>query len=216
MTDLHHPWLDSPEAVEAARKACQIPLALLPGLAGPIGADELNSEALVILTECGTAPDNQPRLVCARQGCSEALAEVRRGAKFCSQRCRRQHGMDVLRSRDGQARPRGASATRLGDVPGSHLGSMWEWPEADRGKYATRTIGYALCNWLRGNHNSRETPSSESLADLSVTAPGDEDATPHDYLARWLEARGVMVTGDEAFTELAEAARWAKGAEDAA
>lgn len=36
-------------------------------------------------------------------------------------------------------------------VPHGYVGSMHEWPEDERIKYAIRTIGYALNNWLRVN-----------------------------------------------------------------
>jgi hypothetical protein len=46
----------------------------------------------------------------------------------------------------------------------SHLGSMWTWPEDDRERCAVRTVGYALCNWLRNRHH---TPSV-ALANLEA------------------------------------------------
>jgi hypothetical protein len=144
-----HPWLTSPEAIEAARKAVQIPMTLMPGMAIRAGRDELYSEALMILTECALPPCGQLRSTCAREGCEADLATVRKGAKFCSQKCRRQHGMDVLRSKDGKSRPRGATAVTLDAVPRAYVGSMWAWPEDARSKYATRIVGYALNNWLR-------------------------------------------------------------------
>jgi hypothetical protein len=200
-----HPWLDSAEAVDAARKAVQIPLALLPGLAAIAGRDELYSEALAILTECALPPRDQLRETCARQGCGEELASVRKGAKFCSQKCRRQHGMDVIRSKEGTTRPHGASAVVLDATPQGHIGSMWEWPDDQRAKYAVRIIGYALNNWLRTGFKGREIPSTETLANMNVTSPeADQDA--REWLTDWLEARGIRVTGDESFEELAEAA----------
>jgi hypothetical protein len=51
-----HPWLATPEASVAARKAVRIPLALLGGKAVIVDADELLSEADAILTECALPP----------------------------------------------------------------------------------------------------------------------------------------------------------------
>lgn len=39
-------------------------------------------------------------------------------------------------------------------IPGAHVGAMWEWPEADRERYAVRTVGYALCSYLRTRHHA--------------------------------------------------------------
>lgn len=36
-------------------------------------------------------------------------------------------------------------------VGGAHVGSMYAWPEAERAKYATREVGYALLTWVRGH-----------------------------------------------------------------
>lgn len=51
-----HPWLSTPEAAEAARRALAIPLALMGAKAAMVGDDELFSEALAILTECALPP----------------------------------------------------------------------------------------------------------------------------------------------------------------
>lgn len=36
-------------------------------------------------------------------------------------------------------------------VGGAHVGSMYAWPEAERARYATREVGYALLTWVRGH-----------------------------------------------------------------
>jgi hypothetical protein len=164
-----HPWLSSPEALEAARTAVQIPLAILPAVANAVGLDELESHALVLLTECAQYDPERPavRTVCARPACENSLAEVRKGAKFCSQECRRQHGVDVIAEREAKGRPRGFSAAVL-DLSRVHIGSMYEWPEDDMSRYAVRIVGYALNNWLRRQRLGREISSSEMIASLSV------------------------------------------------
>jgi hypothetical protein len=205
MSERLHPWLNTAEAVDAARKAVQIPLALLPAVANAVGRDELESEALAILTECALPRREDVRLVCAREGCGTSLADVRKGAKFCGQKCRRQHGMDVLRSKDGTDRPRGFSAAVLESGPQSHVGSMHDWPEDERGKYAVRIVGYALNNWLRTRRLGREIASSDALANMNVLVPTPEE-NPYEFLTGWLEEHGITVSGDETFTELAEAA----------
>ena len=70
-----HPWLSTPEATEAARKAIQIPLALLPSLAGRVSTDKLETQALVILTECAMPPRDLPPTECLR--CGGSLEDVR-------------------------------------------------------------------------------------------------------------------------------------------
>ena len=54
-----HPWLDTPEAQKAAERAVQVPLAVLPRLAATIGAEELQAQAQVFLTECALPPRDQ-------------------------------------------------------------------------------------------------------------------------------------------------------------
>jgi hypothetical protein len=156
MTTTLHPWLSSPEALEAARTAVQIPQALLPKAVAIVGLDEVESHALVLLTECAQYDPERPavRTVCARPACENSLSEVRRGAKFCSQKCRRQHGMDVIAEREAKGGPRGFSAAVL-NLSRAHIGSMYEWPEDDMSKYAVRTVGYALNNWLRSQRLGR-------------------------------------------------------------
>jgi hypothetical protein len=189
-----HPWLSSPEAVTAAHRAVQIPLALMGGRALLVGADELLSEAFAILAECAMPPSPVTRPECAR--CGIGLGEVRRGAKFCSARCRMGHAQAVRRLR----------ATPLPPSERSHVGSMWAWPASERSKFATREVGYELCNWLRTRHHALETPSSEQLARMEIPAAVSEES-PEEFITAYLECHGIRVTGEEAFTELAEAAR---------
>lgn len=125
-----HPWASTPEAADAARKAIQIPMALLPNLAGKVDPRELETKALAILTECALPPRDQAPTGCAK--CAGSLEG--RNSRFCSRECRHEYGKTV---------------------PGSHVGSMHEWPESDRAKYAVRTVGYALNNWLRTNHTAQ-------------------------------------------------------------
>lgn len=210
MKPVLHPWLATPEATSAAQKAVQIPMSLLPGLAGIVGPDELFSEALAILTECALPPRDQPPAECAH--CGGTLEAVRKGAKFCSPHCRKSHAVNVQRSKGGTvARVRGgASAEALPPVTQAHVGSMHAWPESDRAKYAVREVGYALLNWLRTGRKGREVPASEHISNMNLpVSEADQDA--REWLTDWLENHGVRVAGDESFEELAEAARNVKG-----
>lgn len=193
-----HPWLSTPEALDAARKATQIPLSLLPRLAAIVGTDELASEALAILTECALPPREPLRAVCAK--CGGSLAGVRAGAKFCSQRCRTHHAKNVQRGKT-EVLPSGTHA---------HIGSMHAWPEAERSKYAIRTVGYALNNYLRTRQHARETPASETLANLNVPVAEPEE-TPREIVEAYLDSKGIKYTGEESFEELCEAAMSARG-----
>lgn len=47
-----HPWASTPEALQAARNAIEIPKALMSVKAAMLGDDELYATALVILQEC--------------------------------------------------------------------------------------------------------------------------------------------------------------------
>jgi hypothetical protein len=212
MSEVLHPWIGTTAAVSAARQSVRIPQVLLPDAVHAVGRDELESQALLLLTEFATAPSTSGRTQCARGDCGSDLAGLRKGAKFCSQRCRRQHSMDVLRSKDGAARPRGGtSADAVEASAPSHIGRMWAWPEADRERYAVREIGYALNNWLRTKgFKSREVPASVAIDRMNVAAP-ESDLDAYDWLTDWLEDRGVAVAGDETFEELAEAARHIRG-----
>lgn len=219
MTTELHPWLNTAEAVKAAHDALWCPRLNLPGLFRLVGNDELESEALAILTGCALPPLPQ-RAVCAREGCGEELAAVRKGAKFCSQKCRRQQSMDVLRSKDGPrsdgprvGRPRTtgmASADVVVDGPKAYVGSMWSWPVDQMGAYASRTVGLELCNWLRTRHLDKEFSASEFLANMHV-AEVESDQSAYEFLTDWLESRGLTVLGDETFEELAEAASLLRG-----
>lgn len=206
-----HPWLSTPEAAEAARKAIQIPLNIMPGLANMVGADELHSEALAILTECALTPRDQAPTECAK--CGGSLEWVRKGSKFCSPNCRKHFGMDVQRSKCGTVeRPRGgATAKTLAPVIHAHIGSMWTWPDdVDTSYCAVREIGYVLCNWLRTGQKGREIPATETLANMNVPVP-EADQSAYDFLSDFLESKGLVVSGDESFEELAEAASLLRG-----
>lgn len=138
-----HPWLSTPEALEAAEKAAQIPLAMLPNLATLVGADVLHSEALAFLAECAVPPRTPERTVCAV--CGTPLASIRVGAKFCTQKCRKQRQEERLQ---------GGKTTET--LP-AHIGSMWGWPEDQRDSYAIRTVGYLLNNYLRTKGHVNES-----------------------------------------------------------
>jgi hypothetical protein len=141
-----HPWLSTPEAAEAARKAVQIPLALLPELASRVGADKLETQALAILTECALPPRDQAPTECAK--CGTSLGGVRKGSRFCGPDCRREYAANMPEA--SKSHPRGATRSTA-QVQPAYVGSMHSWPEDDRQRYAAREIGYALMNWLRTN-----------------------------------------------------------------
>lgn len=213
MTPELHPWLYTSEATEAARNAIRIPMATLGTLASQVGADGLESEALIILTECALPPrDRTDRFdesgICAADGCSNPLVNPKRGkpAKFCSPNCRKRHSMRAMRTRNGTAVRKMAVATPELHVPHAHIGSMWSWPEDKRVQYAVRIVGTVLNNWLRTQHRWCEMPASDTLANTDIPVPVDDDLTPVEFLTEFLESHGVMVTGDESFEELAEAA----------
>lgn len=150
-----HPWLSTTDALNAARQAVSIPMKLIPGHARAIGADELLSEALAILTECALPPMDRTETVCAR--CGGSLDLVRAGAKFCSTGCRTTYAVHVQRGK----------AFAIPARTGGHVGSMWSWPETERQKYAVREVGYVLCNYLRTR--PREILASDYLADYALT-----------------------------------------------
>lgn len=80
---LLHPWLQTEGAVRAARRAVAIPMSKLPVRSQMIGADELFSEALSILTECALPPRERQATLCAF--CGGLIPEtVRKNAKYCS------------------------------------------------------------------------------------------------------------------------------------
>jgi len=151
-----HPWLSTHDALTAARNSVAIPMTMVPGWARAVGADELLSEALAILTECAVPPIVRTETVCA--SCGGSLDQVRKGAKFCSYNCRMKHGKHVERNK----------ATALPARAGAHIGSMWGWPEEDMQKYAIREVGYVLNNWLRTRTHVVETPASEYLAEYAA------------------------------------------------
>lgn len=150
MTPELHPWLDTPDALDAAKNAVRIPMAMMGRNARAIGADELLSEALAILTECARPAVDRTPGTCAR--CGGSLDQVRAGAKFCSPRCRHIYAVWVQRGKAFALPP----STR------GYVGSMWGWPEADRMRYAVREVGYALNNYVRTR--PPEHPSSDYLA----------------------------------------------------
>lgn len=204
MTPTLHPWLATPEALEAARKAVQVPMSLMAGKALLVGADELLSEALAILTECALPPREVVRVLCAK--CQEPLEGVRSGAKFCSANCRKQYAVQ---------RGRGKVEV-LPARTGAHIGSMWKWPEDERAKFAIREVGYCLNNYLRSRHYGVETSVTFDRGSEFRESKGGlyhqyvEDS-PEEFIANYLEQRGLQVLGDESFEELCQAAMFARG-----
>lgn len=188
-----HPWLSTPEALAAAKKSVSVPMALLGGKARIIGADELLSEALAILTECALPPRNLERTLCFR--CDKPLDYVRPGAKFCSATCRTNQASDVKR---GKTLPLPART-------GAHVGSMWGWAEEDRSRYAIREVGYVLCNYLRTRSDTAEMPATEAMTRMSLAMPEAEE-TPRELIEEYLEGKGVRCNGDESLSELYQAA----------
>ena len=214
-----HPWISTPEAVAAARRAVKIPLAMLPGLASAAGADELESEALMILTECAT-PRQQVRQRESCACCGGDMAGMRRDAKFCGAKCRDQHKKDVARSK-ASPRVHGAVREPVPAVLQAHIGAMYEWPEDAMTNYAVRTIGYVLNNWLRTGHRTSEIPSDDMSTMPAAQGRGlrtirrpwaeDPEDAPLDIIAAWLEAHGVRCTGTETLTELEDAVSFVQG-----
>lgn len=66
--DRIHPWLSTPEALESAHKALQIPRALMGAKAQLVSDDELFPEALAILTECAAPSETPMPRAAARSG----------------------------------------------------------------------------------------------------------------------------------------------------
>jgi hypothetical protein len=151
-----HPWLSHPEALTAAHRAVSIPMGMMGGHARIIGADELVSEALAILTECALPPIDEMPTACAV--CGGSLDLVRAGAKFCSDNCRKKHEVWVQRGKVFAIPP----TTR------GHIGSMHSWPEDQMLSYAIREVGYVLNNYIRTRTHILETPASEYLAMYAV------------------------------------------------
>ena len=61
-----HPWLTTPEALEAAEFAIEIPLEMLPVLSERMGPENLLRQALAFLTDHALPPRNLPDSVISR------------------------------------------------------------------------------------------------------------------------------------------------------
>lgn len=144
-----HPWLDTPQAVKAAHDAVRVAEARMTKAALDVGADELFSEALIILTQCALPPRERGHFACAE--CGARIENVRAGAKFCSVPCRNRNGVRRHRNNKEAAPPQ---------PPPGFIGSMWSWPEDQRAEYAAREVGLALCNFLRSRLGRSEVPAS--------------------------------------------------------
>lgn len=149
-----HPWLDTPQAVKAAHDAVRVAEARMTKAALDVGADELFSEALIILTQCALPPRERGHFACA--WCGAKLETVRAGAKFCSRPCRDKHS----NSRRGTGDARGTKSKGLPASPKTHIGSMWSWPEDQRAAYAAREVGLRLCHFLVTRNGRSEVPAS--------------------------------------------------------
>jgi hypothetical protein len=154
----YHPWASTPEAINAARKAVSIPMAKMGRKAAIIGRDELESQALVILTECALESPEPVSTACAR--CGKPLEHVRRNAKFCSSRCRNTYNMRVRRGQEEAVPPN----------PLGHIGSMHSWDEGRMAQFAVQEVGMRLCNYVTTRHDTIETPSSDALERMDEAA----------------------------------------------
>jgi hypothetical protein len=175
-----HPWLDSPEAVKAAHLAVRVAENKMTKAAIDAGADELFSEALIILTQCALPPRERGHFACVQ--CGSKLESVRAGAKFCSRACRDKHS----NARRGTGDARGTKSTSLPPAPSSYIGAMWSWPEARREEYAVREVGFALCNYLR------------TRVGRSEVATGLIGDTPSRY--RHVRLQGDVFAGNQTVT----------------
>jgi hypothetical protein len=189
-----HPWLSTPEAVDAARQAAYLHRTRLSKWANVVGLDELESQALVILTECGQPkPRDMERTECAH--CGGSLAGLRRGAKFCGRSCKSKYAVSVQRGKE-ETLPASTHA---------HIGCMWDWPAESMALYARTQIHYVLMNYLRGCNFIVEIRASDTLSNMDLPAD-DTDEDPRELVIAYLESHGIRVDGSESFDELATAA----------
>lgn len=195
-----HPWLDTPEAVQAARRAVRVPEYKMPAAVKAIGADELLSEAFTILTECALPPRERGHFACAQ--CGGELKNVRAGAKYCSPKCRNLAGVRRLRAGGTEAPPA---------QPKGHIGSMWSWPEDERVSYATREVGLVLCNYLRTRTGRSEVPASPSIENTNLAQDVADEGTVREVIEDYLVTCGVEYDGTETLDELVEAAKHLRG-----
>lgn len=202
MTPTLHPWINTPEARSAAKTAVRIPLEKLPRMAYRIGRDELEAEALAVLTECATPVEETKPKGCAQ--CGGDLSKKRRGTKFCGPVCKGTYGYAVRAARLGTPNTRGGQRSESIDHTYAHKGSMWTWPEDRMEAFAVRQIGLVLANFVR-TFTEPTIPASDTLANLNV-AEKAPDGAAYDYIVDFLEESGLTVMGDETFEELAEAA----------
>ncbi len=194
---LLHPWLSTPASYKAAVAAVHTPFYKLPDRARMIGRDELLSEALSILTECGLPPRTEQQVICAE--CNKPLpANRRRGSKYCTPECGNRAG--VKRSR---LRGKGFDAAPPPAPPKVHIGVMWEWPLDQMHQYAVRQVGLVLCNYVRLGHI--ETPASQTLYNLALAVDIDENEQLRDMVESYLEDHGIFCEGDETIADLAQA-----------
>lgn len=187
-----HPWLSTPEALAAAKRAVNVPRTYLAGRTRIVGVDELESQALVILAECAQPHPKTVEAGCAH--CGESLDGLRKGAKFCGRSCKSKFSMKVVRGKEETLAP----STQ------AHVGSMWTWPAEQMAAYAQQQVGFVLLNYVRSCHFAAEITASEAIANMDVTAEADED--PRELVVSYLEAHGVRSDGTETFAALAEAA----------
>lgn len=154
-----HPWLSTPQALKAANDAVKYAARLVN--TRHLGDDELLSEALILLTECALPAREREVTVCLE--CGKSLENRRRGAKFCSETCN---------NRNGQKRHRAKTAPAPASTK-THVGSMWSWPEDQRGNYAVREVGVRLCHLA--SKRRVEVPSSEWFEEHSPSVQSAEE-----------------------------------------
>jgi hypothetical protein len=61
-----HPWITTPEALRAAEQALKVHITMFPKLSARVGAEELQRQALRILTECALPSRELPGSVLSR------------------------------------------------------------------------------------------------------------------------------------------------------
>ncbi len=201
MSELH-PWVSTPEALQAARRAASACRAKLGPAADVVGLDELISEGYSILVECARPSPGRAEEHCVE--CQGLVTGRRRGAKYCSASCSARY-----RDRCVRKRKRGEHAPMAPARPKTHIGSMHSWPDGRMIQYATQEIALRLCHYA--SKHPRETPYGDGISLVAGTATQEAPVTPRDRIEAWLEDNGVWCDGTETVEELAEAVENVKG-----
>lgn len=186
---MNHPWLNTPEALEAVDRAAAAAVRRM-GLWGML--DDLTSEAYVLLTECAQPPQKALARECLE--CGGSLAGRRRNAKFCSEACNSRAGTRRHRTQTAPA-PSG---------PLGHIGSMWTWPEDKMQAYAVQTVAMRLCNYARTSGALREHAVEDAQLERLVSAntPSAEDVyfAVEDEMRELWGSQGPIVLVDSSYT----------------